>query len=336
MSMLYVMRGVKKAYDGKVVLDIPDLVIEERRIYAIVGPNGSGKTTLLRLLSFLEPPSEGELLFRGRGVRRSVKELHALRREVTFVMESPYLFHMSVKKNVLYPLRLRSVSHSAAQPLAERFFERLGISDLTGKRGQSLSAGQRQRVALARAFVSGAGTILLDEPTANIDRENVGKVEESLVSLNHERRASVIFSTHDLAQAYRLADEVVMLIDGRLSGTKPENVFSGSIAEVKGTKRMTVAPGVIFDLASERTGRAYISIDPESIILSLREVSSSARNAYPGRVVRAGEEGARIRLTVDIGVELVVMLTKESFFSMGLNVGMDVWLTFKALSVKVH
>ena len=334
--MLYELLDVKKAYDGRVVLDVPRLAIEENKIYAIVGPNGAGKTTLLRLLAFLEPLTGGDILFRGRSVGGSASELHELRKEVTFVMENPYLFHMSVRNNVLYPLKVRSIAYKSLNPVVERALSRFGISDIAGSGGQGLSAGQKQRVALARAFVSSAGTILLDEPTANVDRENVGKVEESLILLNRERGTSMIFSTHDLAQAYRLADEVVMLIDGRLSGTRPENVFSGIITDRNGTKGMEVAPGVTFELNSDKTGQAYISIDPESIIISLGEVDSSARNTFSGRLVRVEEEGGRVRVAVNIGVELIACLTKKSFFSMGLNVGREVWLTFKALSVKVH
>ena len=334
--MLYELLDVKKAYDGRVVLDVPRLAIGENKIYAIVGPNGSGKTTLLRLLALLEPLTGGDILFRGRSIGGTAKELHELRKGVTFVMENPYLFHMSVRNNVLYPLKVRSIAYRSLTPVVERALSRFGISDIAGSGGQSLSAGQKQRVALTRAFVSGAGTILLDEPTANIDRENVERVEESLISLNRERGTSMIFSTHDLAQAYRLADEVVMLIDGRLSGTKPENVFSGLVADMNGIRCMKVAPGVTFELVTDRVGRAYISIDPDSIILSLGEVNSSARNTFRGRIVRVEEEGGRVRVAVNIGVNLVVLLTKKSFFSMGLNVGRDVWLTFKALSIKVH
>ena len=334
--MLYELHGVSKAYDGKVVLDIPNLDIEESKILAVVGPNGSGKTTLLRLLALIEPLTGGDIIYRGVSVGGPGVNLNELRRDITFVMENPYLFHMSVRSNVIYPLRVRSIPSSGATSMVDGVLDLFDLFHLTHSRARSLSAGQRQRVALARAFVSGAGTILLDEPTANIDRENVGRVEENLVWLNRERGTSVIFTTHDLAQAYRLADEVVMLIDGQLSGTKPENVFSGLIADLDGTKCMEIAPGVTFELVTERVGKGYISIDPESIIISLCEVDSSARNTFRGRIVRVEEDGERIRVVVNIGAILVVFLTKKSFFSMGLNVGREVWLTFKALSVKVH
>lgn len=200
--------GLRKAYAGRVVLDVESFAARSGEITAVVGPNGSGKTTLLRLLAALEAPTEGEVRFgelawgpggavspsgqppaRPRPAGRSPAAPGQVgpllwRRHVTLVPQNPVLFSGTVRDNVAVGLALRGETGPAARVRVEAALERVGLSALAGTGAGSLSAGEAQRVALARALVLRPEVLLLDEPTANVDPANVGIIEKVLAEVS--------------------------------------------------------------------------------------------------------------------------------------------------------
>ncbi|KPJ51526.1 hypothetical protein AMJ39_09745, partial [candidate division TA06 bacterium DG_24] len=194
-------------------------------------PNGAGKTTLLKILSFLECPTQGAILFEGHRVDFSANAISQLRRHVTLVMQDPLLFHTTVLKNVTYGLWVRGVGKQERRRRALEALDVVGLVDIVGARAQHLSGGEAQRVAIARAVATNPKVLLLDEPTANLDRPNTSAVEEMLRDINERYGTTILFATHNLKQAYRFSNEVVSLLGGRPVGGRPDNLFSGTVVE---------------------------------------------------------------------------------------------------------
>jgi tungstate transport system ATP-binding protein len=210
------LRDLAKGYGGRTVLHVPRLQVAAGRTLAVIGPSGAGKSTLLRLLNFLEPPDGGELRFFGAPVPPAGPPL-ATRRAVTTVFQRPLLLDASVWDNVAYGLRIRRQYRPA---LVAGAIERVGLRALARAPGRALSGGEQQRVALARAMVLRPQVLLLDEPTANLDPENVAIIE-AIVGEQRQAGVTVVIVTHNLFQARRLADDAALLIGGALVEAGP-------------------------------------------------------------------------------------------------------------------
>jgi len=330
-------RNLKKNYNGRTVLDIESLNFQKRKIYAIVGPNGSGKTTLLNILNLLEKPDKGQISFYDQEItNKSNSDILESRRRMTLVNQDPFLFHSTVYDNIAYGLKIRSLSSAEQLIRVKNALKMVGLSDFEKRRVNQLSGGEAQRVVIARALVIEPEVLFLDEPTANIDQKHIDVVERIIKKIKKEIKTTVIFTTHDLSQAYRLADEVISLLDGKIIKQVPENLLWGEIVEEDGSKWFNVVENIKFAVVTEKVGPAYISIDPRDIILSYEPFQSSARNSFLGKITKIIEQNHLVKLEVDIGVPLVITITRESFQDMNLNLGSKVYLTFKASAVKLY
>ena len=186
-------------------------------VAAVVGPSGSGKTTLLSIMAGLDRPSGGEVLVDGK--KLSEMDLDAYRRQyVSVIFQAFHLFPLlTVLENVCFPLELLGAGEKDAREQARRNLELVGIGEEKHRRYPSqLSGGEQQRVAIARALSSGAGILLADEPTGNLDGENSRNIVEILTRLAHEGGYCVVIVTHDPAIA-DAADVVYAVADGELS-----------------------------------------------------------------------------------------------------------------------
>lgn len=186
-------------------------------VAAVVGPSGSGKTTLLSIMAGLDRPSGGEVLVDGK--KLSEMDLDAYRRQyVSVIFQAFHLFPLlTVLENVCFPLELLGAGEKDAREQARRNLELVGIAEEKHRRYPSqLSGGEQQRVAIARALSSGAGILLADEPTGNLDGENSRNIVDILTRLAHEGGYCVVIVTHDPAIA-EAADAVYTVADGELS-----------------------------------------------------------------------------------------------------------------------
>lgn len=336
-KLIFKVRNLKKIYNSKIVLGIDNLNFQEGRIYAIVGPNGSGKTTLLNILNLLEKPDEGQIFFYDQEItNKSNSDTLEIRRRMTLVNQDPFLFHSTVYDNIAYGLKIRSIPSKVQKSRIRSALNIVGLSGFKDRKANQLSGGEAQRVVIARALVIEPEVLFLDEPTASIDQKHIDVVERIIKKIKKEIKTTVIFATHDLSQAYRLADEVISLLDGKIIKQVPENLLWGEIIEEDGLKRFKTMGDIKFAIVSEKVGLAYISIDPRDIILSYEQFQSSARNSFLGKITKIIEQNHLVKLEIDIGIPLVVIITGESFFKMNLNLGNKVYLTFKASAVKLY
>lgn len=211
---LFHLRQVRKQYGGTLAVDVEDLNVQPGETLCLLGPTGAGKSTLLRLLAAVERATTGEVRFRGEPWYVETLPL-ATRRRITLVFQRPVLLSGTVRANVEYGLRLRNGKHFSATKV-DFILELLGLAKLAGQSARTLSGGQMQLVALARALVLEPDVLLLDEPTANLDPAHVALVERVIQEDFQQRRTSIVWATHNLFQARRVAQRVGLMLSGRL------------------------------------------------------------------------------------------------------------------------
>src|SRR2546429_4018725 len=323
--------GVRHRYDGRIVLDLERFAVAAGAAVAIVGPNGSGKSTLLRLLALLERPSEGEVRLDGAVASASP----ALRRRVTLVEQRPVLFRGTVRENLEYGLRARNIRRTKT---IENVAERFALAPLLERRRHELSDGEVQRVAVARALAVEPEVLLLDEPVSSADRAAAQTLYRALAEERTRRPLAVCLASHQLEDAYRWADDVRALAQGRLSPVTPENLFRVDLpVSASGGDLKHVCVGTIEIAATtDKTGPAILAVPPTDIFVSREPLASSARNVFTGRVTRLSHQRpGTVQVTADVGVELVAVVTEEAARDLRLTPGGPVVFSFKASAVRV-
>ena len=191
------------------LIDGIDLTIERDRRTVIMGPNGAGKSLLLRLLHGLLTPTAGEVCW------GATPRMDQARQRQALVFQRPVLLRRSVAANLRFALKLRRYARAEREERLRHSLELANLSHLADRPARVLSQGEQQRVAIARALVLEPEVLVLDEPTVSLDPTSVEAIEE-LILAAHRRGTKIILVTHDMAQARRLADEVVLLEQGRV------------------------------------------------------------------------------------------------------------------------
>ena len=214
MSALYELRDVVQRYDDRVVLDIPRLDLTAGSIVGLAGPNGGGKSTLLRLLAFLETPVRGEVRFDGQP---SLGREFELRRLVTCFPQEPYLLKRSVRANVGYGLAVRGETGIPARVDEALTLVGLDPGRFAGRQWSQLSGGEVKRVALAARLALRPRVLLLDEPTANLDRDSAERVRQAVAAARDSWGTTLVVSGHDQPWLRAICDSILWLRDGGLS-----------------------------------------------------------------------------------------------------------------------
>lgn len=216
MDRLFKLKDIKVCLGKRFTLNVPDLELHPGRIYVLTGPNGAGKSTLLRVLSFLLMPSSGQLWFQEQQVTSDSHIRSRMRRQVTLVEQSPYLFSGSVYHNLAFGLRIRGIRGTEQDRRIASALDMVGMQRFLKHNVRELSGGEAQRVALARALALEPEVLILDEPASNIDRESLEMIEAVLKHLPG-RGVTVIMSSHDAQQPERVGGQVIALKQGRLA-----------------------------------------------------------------------------------------------------------------------
>lgn len=224
---------VEFGYGQRSVVRIPRLAIRANRVTAILGPNGAGKTTLLRLVAGLDRPRAGRVTVDG-GPPQPRK------RAAAFVFQEHVFLRRSLRENLELGLRLRGRRRDDAGAQALGALHSLGIGALADRRADQISGGEARRASLARALCLGAPLLLLDEPLAGLDGKTYAQLLDDLPAvLAESRTATTLLVTHNREEAFRMADDLVVLVDGQVlaSGTKQEvglNPRTREVADVLG------------------------------------------------------------------------------------------------------
>ena len=208
-------KGLALERDGRRLLDGIDLTLEAGGLTVVMGPNGAGKSLLLRLLHGLIPPTAGEIRWGGMPMARAVRMRQGM------VFQRPVLLRRSVAANLDFVLGLRDGGSVARR---NALLGRVGLLDQANQPARRLSGGEQQRLALIRALALDPDVLFLDEPTASLDPASVLTIEQ-VVRAAQQGGTKIIFVTHDLAQAKRLAGEVVFLHRGQLLEHAPADDF---------------------------------------------------------------------------------------------------------------
>ncbi len=217
MAKLILNRLSKSFGGGKPAVNDVSMTIRDGGFLALLGPSGCGKTTVLRMIAGFEQPSDGAILLGERVLADAGSMVPPERRNMAMVFQSYALWpHMTVAENTGYPLKVRGISGERYRRKVMDALSTVRLDAYADRRPSELSGGQRQRVALARCLVTEPDVVLLDEPLANLDRHLRQEMEETFREFHATSGATMVYVTHDQAEAMALATDVAVMSEGRL------------------------------------------------------------------------------------------------------------------------
>jgi tungstate transport system ATP-binding protein len=210
---IYAVQDLEQTYGSRTVLSLDSLRIARGAVTALTGPNGCGKSTLLRILSFLEDPTSGTILFEGKPC--SCRSL-SVRGEVTMLLQEPYLLKRSVLGNVTYGLRLKKApGNVVAKAYAALELVGLDPAGFASRAWFELSGGEKQRVSLAARLALEPKVLLLDEPISNVDEASSALIDQATLWAKQKLGATVIVASHDRRWLEKICDAEIQLIPGQ-------------------------------------------------------------------------------------------------------------------------
>src|SRR5258706_170406 len=269
----------KRFDDGTVAVDSVTMEIGDGEFMVLVGPSGSGKTTMMRMVAGLEEMSGGEIKIGDR----VVNDVPARSRNVAMVFQNYALYpHMSVGKNMGFPLRLAKVPSDEAATRVRHAAEMLGIADLLERKPRQLAGGQRQRVERGRAIGGERAAFLMDEPLSNLDAKLRVEMRAYISRLHQELKTTTLYVTHDQSEAMTMGDRVALMRDGRIEQLdKPNTLYDNPrnlfVAGFIGSPAMNIVRGRL----------AAGVVTAGGLVLPLRG-EIQALQAYEGREVLVG------------------------------------------------
>lgn len=213
-------RNLTKRFGRKLVLDNVNLSIEKGKTTVVIGPSGCGKTVLIKHFIVLQRPTEGEVYFKGRRVDNlSERELNGIRTQFGYLFQEGALFDsMTIAENILFPIRqhMKIRNWREVDDIVKMKLAMVGLDGFQNYFPARLSGGQRKRAALARAIALNPEVILYDEPTTGLDPIRSDIISELVLKLKRELGVTSVVVTHDMKSAYKVADRIIMLHNGRI------------------------------------------------------------------------------------------------------------------------
>ncbi len=316
---------VRKSFGDIEVIQPIDLTIDDGEFVVFVGPSGCGKSTLLRLIAGLEDVTSGEICVNGQ----DVTGIPPAKRGLAMVFQSYALYpHMTVRKNIAFPLRMSGLDQSEQNKRIENVASVLNLTDYLDRKPSQLSGGQRQRVAIGRAIVREPTAFLFDEPLSNLDAALRVGMRVEISELHNRLATTMIYVTHDQIEAMTMADKIVVLQSGKIEQVgspldlyrSPENLF---VAGFIGSPKMNFFTGEVATKNQAHT----IGVRPEHI------VASADKGDWQGTVGVAEHLGSDTFLHIhETGLTETIVVRVGGEFS--LQHGDKVWLT--PLQDKIH
>ena len=303
-------RSVTKHFGDFVAVDDVSISVPTGSLTALLGPSGSGKSTLLRVISGLEQPDAGRVVIEGS----DVTGLPPQRRGIGFVFQHYAAFkHMTVQRNVAFGLEIRRRPRSEIKARVEELLELVQLSGLAKRYPAQLSGGQRQRMALARALAVEPTVLLLDEPFGALDARVRKELRAWLRRLHDEVHVTTVLVTHDQEEAMEIADQIVLMNQGRVEQTG----IARDLYEQPANEFVMSFIGPVSHFGEEL-------VRPHDIDVR-REPNGSAERATVERVVHLGFE-VRADLALDDGREVWVQMTRDEAAALDLQQGSKVFI----------
>jgi iron(III) transport system ATP-binding protein len=353
--------GLSKHFDSKPptkAVDDLDLEIAEGEFLVLLGPSGCGKTTTLRCLAGLEQPDRGSIAFGETTVfdARAKINLPPERRDIGMVFQSYALWpHLTVGKNIAYPLKARRIKQGLAENWVGQMAELVDCQALLDRYPSQLSGGQQQRVALARGLVARPELVLFDEPLSNLDARLRDQVRAEINELHGRLGFTAVFVTHDQSEALALGDKLAIMKHGRIEQyATPEDVYerpaSEYVAEFIGMSNRLVAEyadgrwqvegsATSGDAVWPELGRAVLRTRPEDLdVQAPSEPTPSGRVGVPALVVGSEFGGRTMDVTVDMnGSRLMARIDagERGGWARGLKPDQAVVVTFDPGAVSI-
>ncbi len=215
MKLVLKVSDIWKEYKSVPVLRECSFSFDRSGVYILTGPNGSGKSTFLRICALIEDPDRGEVAYLSDDT--AVPRGLDLRRRMTLLLPRIGIFNTSVFKNAAYGLTIRGLERNKIEAKVDRILEFVGLGHKKKQNALTLSSGEAQRLGLARAMVIEPEILFLDEPTASVDRENRQIIEDIILGMKKKGTSAGVVTTHDMKQAERLADCLLVMDEGKIS-----------------------------------------------------------------------------------------------------------------------
>jgi sulfate transport system ATP-binding protein len=305
-------RDVNKTFGDFVALQDVSVSLPTGQLTALLGPSGGGKSTLLRIIAGLERADSGTISIEGTDATRMSPQ----KRNVGFVFQHYAVFkHMTVAKNIAFGLEIRKKSKDEVRARVDELLKLVHLSQFADRLPSQLSGGQRQRMALARALAVQPKVLLLDEPFGALDAKVRKELRDWLRRLHDEVPVTTVFVTHDQEEAMEVADEIVVINDGRIEqvGT-PDSLYDKP------------ANDFVMSFLGEVTELGSVRLRPHDIEIGLGPDLAGGVAADVLRLTRVGFEVRLVAGTED-GQEVSVVTTRAHARALGLDEGQRVWLT---------
>ncbi len=304
--------GVTKRFGDFVALDDVSVSIPKGQLTALLGPSGGGKSTLLRIIAGLDKADSGTVSIEGIEATR----LPPQKRNVGFVFQHYAVFkHMTVAKNVAFGLEIRRKPKAEVAARVDELLRLVHLSQFAHRLPSQLSGGQRQRMALARALAVEPAVLLLDEPFGALDAKVRKELREWLRRLHDEVHVTTVFVTHDQEEALEVADEIVVINEGRVEQIgSPDDLYDRP------------ANDFVMSFLGEVTKLGDVTLRPHDVDVSVAPQLAGAVEGVIARQLRIGFE-VRLQVHTVAGQEVSVVMTKAHASALGLEEGRTVWLT---------
>jgi sulfate transport system ATP-binding protein len=300
---------INKRFGDFVALDDVSVSIPSGQLTALLGPSGGGKSTLLRIIAGLEFADTGTIQIEGL----DATHLAPQKRNVGFVFQHYAAFkHMSVAKNVAFGLEIRKRPKAEVKARVQELLKLVHLEQFADRLPSQLSGGQRQRMALARALAVEPTVLLLDEPFGALDAKVRKELRDWLRRLHDEVHVTTVFVTHDQEEALEVADEIVVINDGRVEQIgSPDDLYDKP------------ANAFVMGFLGPVTRLGGHLVRPHDLELH----SAAVDGAHSGVVERVVRIGFEVRISVTVtGDPVLVTLTRTQFHSLGVDVGDPVWV----------
>ena len=244
-------RGINKIYKNNIVLHDVNLKIENGTITVFVGPSGCGKTTTVKMINRLIKPTSGKILIDGEDI--SNKNVIDLRRNIGFVIQNTGLFpHMTIKENIEIVAKMHKMKLNEMEEKARELMDTVGLDyeKFADRYPAQLSGGQQQRVGIARALIINPDIIIMDEPFSALDPVTRSQLQEELINIQTQFKKIIIFVTHDMDEAIKIADKICIMGGGKvIQYDNPENILKNPVndfvSEFVGKNRIWSSPEYI-------------------------------------------------------------------------------------------